>query len=341
MIALLAALIFAQSSITIQVGNDKKQKQTDSAEVVAAAKREATRDSLRAKSKAKDSVRRESRLARRPAVTPAVLASSFRDSRARDLLVRAREARLVQDTTLTGYDAKSYERMSVGMGFKRIGRNRLLMRFERAARITWRRDLGAVIEVTGQRSAFPMLDGAGKGDIDLSGLADVPYFPGRETLWIGSGLARADVSESEIIHPLANGAEAYYTYATGDSVGFQLPGGKKLELRELLVRPRKPKWNVAVGSLWFDASSAQLVRAVYRLAQEMDILAVAKEAEEEEGGEDPNDEIPPWVKPMITPMKAKVSSVTVEYGLHEGRFWLPRSQALEGDAQVSFMRIPF
>jgi len=340
-IALLAALIFAQSSITIQVGNDKKQKQTDSAEVVAAAKREATRDSLRAKSKAKDSVRRESRLARRPAVTPAVLASSFRDSRARDLLVRAREARLVQDTTLTGYDAKSYERMSVGMGFKRIGRNRLLMRFERAARITWRRDLGAVIEVTGQRSAFPMLDGAGKGDIDLSGLADVPYFPGRETLWIGSGLARADVSESEIIHPLANGAEAYYTYATGDSVGFQLPGGKKLELRELLVRPRKPKWNVAVGSLWFDASSAQLVRAVYRLAQEMDILAVAKEAEEEEGGEDPNDEIPPWVKPMITPMKAKVSSVTVEYGLHEGRFWLPRSQALEGDAQVSFMRIPF
>ncbi|HXG69582.1 MAG TPA: ShlB/FhaC/HecB family hemolysin secretion/activation protein, partial [Gemmatimonadaceae bacterium] len=123
---------------------------------------------------------------------------------------------------------------------------------------------------------------------------------------------------------------------------FQLPGGKKIELRELLVRPRKPKWNVAVGSLWFDASSAQLVRAVYRLAQEMDILAVEKEAEEEEGGKDPdNAEIPPWVKPMITPMKAKVSSITVEYGLHEGRFWLPRSQALEGDAQVSFMRIPF
>ena len=38
MIALLAALIFAQSSITIQVGNDKKQKETDSAAVVAAAK---------------------------------------------------------------------------------------------------------------------------------------------------------------------------------------------------------------------------------------------------------------------------------------------------------------
>jgi hypothetical protein len=36
-----------------------------------------------------------------------------------------------------------------------------------------------------------------------------------------------------------------------------------------------------------------------------------------------------------------VSAVTVEYGLHEGRFWLPRAQTIEGDAQVSFMHIPF
>src|SRR5258705_8981532 len=44
---------------------------------------------------------------------------------------------------------------------------------------------------------------------------------------------------------------------------------------------------------------------------------------------------------MITPMKANVSAITVEYGLHEGRFWLPRSQTIEGDAQVSFMHVPF
>jgi hypothetical protein len=40
-------------------------------------------------------------------------------------------------------------------------------------------------------------------------------------------------------------------------------------------------------------------------------------------------------------MKGMVSAITVEYGLHEGRFWLPRSQTVEGDAQVSFMHIPF
>ena len=152
-------------------------------------------------------------------------------------------------------------------------------------------------------------------------------------------MAKADVSENEIIHPLAAGAEAYYTYQSGDSVEFQLPGGQRLKLRELRIRPRQPKWNVAVGSLWFDASTAHLVRAVYRMAQEMDIMAVAKEANEEE--HDPDDDIPRWVKPMITPMKANVSAITVEYGLHEGRFWLPRSQTIEGEAQVSFMHIPF
>ena len=67
--------------------------------------------------------------------------------------------------------------------------------------------------------------------------------------------------------------------------------------------------------------------------------AVAKENSQEE--HDPDDDIPRWVKPMITPMKAMVSVITVEYGLHEGRFWLPRAQTVEGDAQVSFMHIPF
>jgi hypothetical protein len=340
MLTLLAAIVFAQSSATIQIGTETKEDSAATAKHDSImAVREQRRDSLRARARVRDSVRRATRLARRPPITAAVLASAFKDARARDLLLRARAARLNQDSTLTGYDASAYERMSVGMGFKRIGRDRLLMRSERAAHVVWQRDRGATIDVKGQRSVFPMLKGVGTGDINFGSAGDIPYHPGRETLWIGSGLAKADVSENEIIHPLATGAEAYYTYALGDSVSFQLPGGRRIELRELLIRPRQPKWNVAVGSLWFDAATAHLVRAVYRMAQEMDIMAVAKETSEDE--HDPDDDIPGWVKPMITPMKAQVSAVTVEYGLHEGRFWLPRSQTIEGDAQVSFMHIPF
>src|SRR6266566_6202778 len=339
MLALLAVVVFAQSHVSLQSGKENQ----DSIEKVKrdsiAILREQRRDSLRARARARDSIRKEIRLAKKLPVTPAVLATAFKDPRARELLLRAREARLTQDSSLTGYDANAYERMSVGMGFKRIGRDRLLMRSERASHVMWQRGKGAIIDVKGQRSAFPMLDGVGKGDIDLGSAGDIPYAPGRETLWIGSGLAKADVSENEIIHPLASGAEAYYTYQSGDSVTFQLPGGQRIELRELRIRPRQPKWNVAVGSLWFDAATAHLVRAVYRMAQEMDIMAVAKETSEEEQNHD--DDMPRWLKPMITPMKANVSAITVEYGFHEGRFWLPRSQTIEGNAQVSFMRVPF
>ncbi|MFN2637489.1 MAG: hypothetical protein ABR585_10715 [Gemmatimonadaceae bacterium] len=339
MIALLAAVVFAQSTISVQLGKDKQDSVSRAKADSIAVRRQERRDSIMARARARDSSRRAFRLAKRPPITPATLASAFKDARARDLLLHAREARLQQDSALTGYDASAYERMSVGMGFTRIGRDRLLMRSERAAHVVWQRGKGAIVEVTGQRSAFPMLDGVGHGDADLGPVSEIPYSPGRETLWIGSGLAKADVSENEVIHPLATGAEAYYTYASGDSVSFVLPGGQRIELRELLIRPRQPKWNVAVGSLWFDASTAHLVRAVYRMAQEMDIMAVAKEANEEDN--DSDDDIPKWVKPLITPMKAKVSAITVEYGLHEGRFWLPRSQVVEGDAQVSFMHIPF
>jgi hypothetical protein len=68
----------------------------------------------------------------------------------------------------------------------------------------------------------------------------------------------------------------------------------------------------------------------------MDIWAIA-----DEDTDDPDDKPPKWVKAMISPMTAKVNSVTVEYGLHEGRFWMPRLQGLEGEAQAGFMHVPF
>jgi hypothetical protein len=207
MLSLLAAVVFAQS-VSLQIGPEKQDSAARSRSDSIAVRREQVRDSMRAHRGARDSARKAFRLAHRPAVTPAVLASAFRDAGARDLLARARAARLGQDSTLNGYDANTYERLSVGMGFKRIGRDRLLMRTERATHVRWQRNKGAVIEVKGARSVFPMIEGMGKGDADIEDVSDLPYFPGQETLWVGSGLAKADVSEDEMIHPLASGAFA-------------------------------------------------------------------------------------------------------------------------------------
>jgi hypothetical protein len=277
----------------------------------------------------------------RRAVTAEVLATAFKDATARTTLERAREARLSQDSMLVAYDAMSYSRISAGMGFSKIGRDRLLFRHESAARVQWRQGVGVWMDAKGSRTVIPVAPQEAHAEVhdemnDPDMNASIPYFPGYEPLWIGSDVARAQVDETELVHPIADGAEAYYTYETGDSISFRLPNSTVIQLRELKVRPRQPKWNLAVGSLWFDTKSGQLVRAAYRLSVPMDIWAVATE-------DDPKsmDDVPIWVKPMITPMKAEVTAIAVEYGLHEGRFWLPRLRLAEGNAQVSFMHVPF
>ncbi len=292
------------------------------------------RDSSRAR---RDSVRanREKKPPKHLEVTPEHLATAFKDSAAHQLLLLARDARTKQDSALQSYDATTYQRVSAGMGFTRFGRDRLAFRSEQATKVRWRRGVGAYVDVTGSRSVVPI---AGKSaNVRIGDISPIPYFPGSETLWIGSGASRGTVDENEgIVHPLAEGSEAYYTYASGDSVTFRLPDGKAIRLRELQVRPRMPKWNLAVGSLWFDLSTGQLVRAAYRMSVPMDIKAVA-----EEDDSTSFEDVPALIKPMIFPMTASVSAIGVEYGLYQGRFWLPRVQVLEGGANVSFMRVPF
>ncbi|MBM4194820.1 MAG: hypothetical protein FJ202_10640, partial [Gemmatimonadetes bacterium] len=311
----------------------------------------AKRDSLRIREARTEAVFEEvrddtsrRRPPRRVPVTDAHFANAYRDPAAKDLLTRARIARMRQDSTLTNYDAKAYERVSVGLGFKALGRERLAFRHESASRIRWSRKSGAWVEVTGSRSVAPVADDESSNS--GSPLAPIPYYPGRDNLWVGSGLARAEVDEEDLVHPIATGAEAYYTYATGDSVTMTLPDGDTIVLRELLIAARNPKWNVAVGSFWFDVRTAQLVRAVYRLSTPLDIWAAAREESARERADTSrrdrgNDDGPPiWAKPFLSPMKADISGITIEYGLYNQRFWLPRTQAIEGYAQVSFMRVP-
>jgi hypothetical protein len=273
---------------------------------------------------------------RRIPLTAEHLATAFRDPGARALLALARQARSHQDSALLAYDATTYQRVSAGLGFSRFGRDRLAFRSEGATHVRWRRGVGAYVDVTGSRTVIPIAGKSAHVDIEGS-LSPVPYFPGSETLWIGASAAQQVVDEEEgIVHPLAEGSEAYYTYASGDSATFRLPDGRAIRLRELKVRPRTPKWNLAVGSLWFDLSGGQLVRAAYRMSVPMDIKQVA-----EEDDSTAFDDVPRVMKPMLFPMKAEINAVGVEYGLHQGRFWLPRVQVAQGGAQVGFMRIPF
>lgn len=284
---------------------------------------------------------RDSRPTRRP-VTDQDLATAFKDATAKSLLTRARVARLSQDSALVSYDVNSYQRISAGIGFSKLGRDRLIFRTEHSGRVRWSRDVGVWIDVTGSRTVLPGIPDigereAGKGIAEAGDdMLPVPYFPGYEALWAGPEAARVSVDENGPVHPLAEGSEAYYTYRTGDSLTMTLPDHRVIHLRALDVRPREAKWNLVVGSLWFDEATGQLVRAAYRFAVPMHIDEFVLD-------QDPTafDDVPAWVKPMMFPMHGEVSAITIEYGMYGGRFWLPRNRAAEGTATASFMRVPF
>ena len=269
---------------------------------------------------------------RRIAVTPEHLATAFDDERARSLLGRAREARLRQDSLLVSYDAKAYQRVSLGMGFKAIGRERLFLRHEAATRVRWRRGDGAFIDVIGTRYVVPAVLGSTPSNDDTT-LPGVPYYPGRDDLMFGVPVRADETSDFALVHPIAAGGEAYYRYSTGDSASFRLPAGDTVRLIELRVRPREPDWRVVVGSLWFEAESAHLVRAVYRLATPVDASKMI--TIEGEGSTAVS-----TMFGLLQPMRATFSSLIIEHGLFEGRFWLPRVQMFEGEARIAFARLP-
>ena len=273
-------------------------------------------------------------------VTEKDLATAFKDSASRQILLLARRARLSQDSALRSYDATTYQRISAGLSFRKLGRDRLVFRTERVDRVRWDRDQGLWLEVKGARTVLPGIPEigereAGKGIAQAGQMAAVPYFPGNEPLWIGPMTVDPTVTEEGPVHPMAEGSEAYYTYRTGQPVTIRLADGKVITLRELEVRPREPKWNLMIGSMWFDESSGQLVRAAYRFAVPMEIDKFVTD-------DDPTafDDVPVWIKPMMFPMRGTVTAVTIEYALYKGRFWLPRTRSAEALGEASFMRVP-
>lgn len=306
-------------------------------------------------------------------VQPTPVRATAGDSAARALLARARAARLTQDAALTSYDAHTYQRLSVGLGLSAFSRERLLLRTESAAHVTWSRTAGVTVEQTGSRAVFPLASGEHTA-ADLVDLAPIPYFPGRETLWFPSsafGVAKPDIDSTSFIHPLANGAEGYYRYALGDAAGIRLPDGRSIGLRELRITPRRPSPRTFVGSFWFDTASGHVVRAVYRMSVDFDLWAAAdadvrrrldsvrraaardtlpdtvsgsaaERRQRRAGAErDIQEEHPPrWFTFMTGPVRATISAITVEYGLFEGRVWLPRRSVAEGVATSGFLRLP-
>jgi len=278
-------------------------------------------------------------VATRIAVTAALAASAFKDSGTRAMFELARRTRMTQDSSLLNYDAITRQRLSVGLGIGNIGREHLFFRQEVAAHVQWQHDVGVWIDMTGARVGIPMAPKQAEIEAmlgDMSQMSPIPYFPGSDALWVGGGdgVARVEANERDIVNPLAVGSEAYYTFAAGDSIRFTLQDGTTISLREIEVRPRSAKWNLAVGSLWFDANG-QLVKAVYRLSTPIDLTTMI----EDDQSNQQDKAVQAIVSGFLSPMTAQITGVAIEYSLH-GRHWLPRMRSMEGNAQLTIAKVP-
>jgi len=282
---------------------------------------------------------------RRIPVTPAHIATAYANEATRQLVLRGREARLAVDSTLRSYEARTYQRISAGIALRALARSRLAARGEQSAKVAWDRDRGAVVTITGARAVTPIDDDDDVDDDPSSPeTLELPYVPGEDRLW-PIGRMKINVNHEEIIHPLAAGAEAYYTYAIGDSLTIRIPNAGEYHLIELRVNPRAERWNAVVGSLWLDRQTAQLVRAAYRLSAPLDVwLAVDEDnktdAADKRQHDKDDDDIPFWIRPALQPMRLSLTSVTQEFSLQGGRWWLPSFRTAEGLFEMGPIRSP-
>src|SRR5215210_932333 len=174
---LLAAALALQ--VQIQVGPPSDRKRTT-----------VVRDSTAESSELSGGRRGRRRSPTRLPVTAHVLATAFRDPTARALLMRARAERMSQDSSLQAYDATAYQRISAGMGFSKIGRDRLIFRTENVSRVRWQRGIGAYVDVKGARTVIPVAPAEGQKEAqedlldELDDMTPIPYYPGHEALWI-------------------------------------------------------------------------------------------------------------------------------------------------------------
>ena len=254
--------------------------------------------------------------------------SAYLDPTARRLVAAARARRETVDRSITAYRVTMRER--IGAGVRALRRDRMLYRRELALRIYWRRDSVGSIDVIGARQVIPAVRARVELPEDLKGdVTDYAFDPADDGITVGFG--RSDDGEGKGVrlgHPLAPGSEADYRFATGDSSVLVFPDGRTIVLRELRVTPRRLDFRLMSGSLWIDEQSHGVVRALFRPARPFDF-------EEDVGDEDKD--IPGFVKPI----RGEVRYITIDYGLWDRRWWLPRLIAFDAVATAgSWLQMP-
>ncbi|HEX9893347.1 MAG TPA: hypothetical protein VGA78_05455 [Gemmatimonadales bacterium] len=247
---------------------------------------------------------------------------SYANPATAQLVANARAARDRNERLVTSYTATVKQRL--GVGIRALSRDRMLYRQELVARIAWKRDAPSTVEIVGAREGIPIALRGDRLPEDLDAQAtSLVLNPAEDYIRLIGG----DDDEG-LMYPLRQGGEFDYRFEAGDTTTISLPTGRQIRLLALKVIPRRADWQLMSGTLWFDGDTHGLVQAVFRPARPFEFRRDV----------DPDDreDVPGFVNPV-----AEVKYITLEYGLYEGRWWLPRYMALDAAGKMgSWLGVP-
>jgi hypothetical protein len=237
---------------------------------------------------------------------PAQQPGAWNDARATDLAQRAVQRRMAQlaDTGLRDYEARArgYVTFLAQAGEGLTDPPRVVKADELGLEIFWQAPNRSKQRILGRRDTL-LLPTDIRYHRDHLGIVQ-NNFP--DIIRLGDGDEVEDVP-----HPLSPQGLALYELRLVDSLRIRLPSGA-IEVYQLQLRPRDPTQPRAVGALFIERATAQLVRMSISFTR-----AAIKEKELED------------------------VVVTLENGLVEGRFWLPRRQEIEIRRTGSWLDFPF
>ncbi|MFH1762728.1 MAG: hypothetical protein ABIF09_00925, partial [Gemmatimonadota bacterium] len=246
------------------------------------------------------------------------------------------------DSSVVRYTSVIKQRIAAGI--RTPLKDRTIYRNESAVRAFWDRDHDHILQVMGSRAQYP-----GKEDEETRGALgwmddltiDSPFEPGGDRLLFGitnedaAEMSNPDESDFWFAHPLAPGADSLYRFQSGDTLTLSLPDGRRLLTVQLDVLPRKADVHRISGTLWIEPETGALVRAVYQLSRELDVMRDIPDVRaEDEAGEFR------MVPGILKPWTFTMDLVAVEYSLWNFRVWLPRSMRLEGEVRIGIMKMP-
>src|SRR6476620_11375446 len=221
-------------------------------------------------------------------------AQEWNDARSRALVEQAteRRARQIADTALATYHAAAHGYLTflaqLGEGFTEPPK--IVKADELALEVYWRAPNLSKQLIAGRRDTLLLPTDINYHRDHLGIIQN--NFP--NIIRLGEGDEVRDVP-----HPLSADGLNQYDYAIRDSLQIRL-GPKTLDVYEVRVRPKNDREPRAVGAVYIDRESGEVVRMAFSFTR-----AALKDKELED------------------------VSVVLENGLIEGRFWLPRRQEIE------------